>query len=145
MADMTVRFYSEVTIGGEKKTIEHTNSVAGLTQIYDQTLELTSTKCQVFAVAAAEAGASLADFTFMYLENLDSSTAIDFVIEHTSGTQVCWLKIPAGKFVVLWNRSLNADDDATAGSAPTFVNMDLIEAKTPSSTAKLRIVVADDT
>ena len=143
MADMTVRFYSEVTIGGEKKTIEHTNSVAGLTQIYDQTLELTSTKCQVFAVAAAEAGASLADFTFMYLENLDSSTAIDVGVQ--SGSQSYWVQIPAGKFIVLWNKSINTEDDGALGSAPSYTDMTKIEAKTPSSTAKLRIVVADDT
>ena len=147
MADVTYRFYSEATLGGEKKTIEHSGTVSGVTQVFDQMVPLTTTKQTVLTWNNSnEAGATLTDWTMLVLENLDDSDAIDIAFEDSADASHFWLSLPAGRFFVLWNRSTEINDGATATATPgTYGTLELIVARAATNTANLRIVAYDDT
>ena len=147
MADVTYTFTSEATLGGEKKTIDHSGTVSGVTQVYDQLIPLTTTTQTVLTYGAAEAGATLADWTMLVLENLSSTAAevINVSFSSTTHTENFVVPIPAGRFIVLWSRSFDADSSAAAGdiaSIASSVEKVLVEAA--SGTPNLRIVAYDD-
>tara|TARA_Y100000310_G_scaffold338880_1_gene429801 strand:+ start:1075 stop:1515 length:441 start_codon:yes stop_codon:yes gene_type:complete len=144
MADITNRLYVEATIEGTKNTVEHSNTVSSGTQVYDQSIPLTTTVVTVLTSGATdEAGGATSDIVEVVLENRDTSNVIDVALSDGSSQHI-WFQIPAGKFMVFWNRSFQADSDDAAVGTPTFVSWVTISARAAASTATLRIVAYDD-
>ena len=147
MADVTYKFTSEGTLAGEKKTIEHTGTVSGVTQVYDQLIPLTTTTQTVLSQATNEAGATMSDWTMLVMENLSSTASeiINVAFSSTTASDNFVVQIPASRFIVLWGRTFSATNDAAAGdigSPSTSIEKGLAEAA--SGTPNLRIVAYDD-
>lgn len=148
MADVTYRLYTEATLGGSMKTVEHSGTVAGATQVYDQVLPLTETKATVLTIASDEAGATLESWSFLLLENLSSTSGenINVAFTSTGDTEHFVIQIPPGRFFILWNPDFDADSSAVAGAIPDPASsINLVEAITEAGNPLLRIVAYDDT
>ena len=144
MADVTYTFTSEATLGGEKKTIDHSGTVSGVTQVYDQLIPLTTTKQTALTYGAAEAGATLAAWTMLVLENLSSTAAEVVEIAFSQASAVFWVEVPAGRIFVMWNRNASIDDDAAAGGTASMASITSVAVRSQSGTPNLRIVAYDD-
>lgn len=148
MADVTYTFTSEATLGGEKKTIEHSGTVSGVTQVYDQMIPLTTTTTTILSRSTTKAGATLADWTMLVLENLSSTDAeiINVAFSSTTHTENFVVQIPAGRFFIMWDRSFDADSTAAASDIATPASsVEKVLAEAASGTPNLRVVVYDDT
>jgi hypothetical protein len=148
LADVTYTFTSEATLGGEKKTIEHSGTVSGVTQVYDQMIPLTTTTTTILSRSTTKAGATLADWTMLVLENLSSTDAeiINVAFSSTTHTENFVVQIPAGRFFIMWDRSFDADSTAAASDIATPASsVEKVLAEAASGTPNLRVVVYDDT
>jgi len=147
LADVTYTFTSEATLGGEKKTIDHSGTVSSVTQVFDQMIPLTTTSTTVLSQGSTKAGATLADWTLLVLENLSSTDAeiINVAFSSTTHTENFVIQIPAGRFFVMWNRSFDADSTAAASDiASVASSVEKVLAEAASGTPDLRVVVYDD-
>ena len=146
MADVTYRHYCEATIGGAKKTVEHSGTVTGAVSVFDQVFPLSTTTATVLSIAADEAGGTLEDWSYLLLENLDSTIAINVAFSSTTDTENFTVQIPAGRFFVMWNRSFDADSTAAASDIATPASsIETVLAEAASGNPLLRVVAYDDT
>ena len=122
--------------------------MSGVTQVYDQMIPLTTTTTTILSRSTTKAGATLADWTMLVLENLSSTDAeiINVAFSSTTHTENFVVQIPAGRFFIMWDRSFDADSTAAASDIATPASsVEKVLAEAASGTPNLRVVVYDDT
>ena len=141
MADLTETYRATVTIQGQEYNIDHSRTIASLTQPVDQILTIPTSEVTVFTKGAAVAGAQLTDFEFLFLKNLDPTNNINLTIRQTGSADVVYFPLEPGAIFILSNPTFEAYGDGTAQT--TFVNIETIKAKAAAGTPQLRIVAFD--
>jgi len=107
MATLTYKVNATVTVGGKEHRIDFSQTKT-VTQLIDTVIKADTTDRTIFNVDSAETGATLADFTFGYIENLDATNFITVGVKQTGSADVYYQKVLAGDCFMIHSKDFSA-------------------------------------
>lgn len=139
MADLTNVLTTSVTIG----TTDYSFSVSETISLTDdnitqQVLSVPTSETDVATVGAIGPG-GLSDLKFMVISNRDGTNFVRVRVKDDAA-HAFDIKLLAGEFFVLHNRSINVS--ATAGAFAAFSNLDTIAVQADTATCDVEILTA---
>lgn len=139
MADLTNTNSSTVTINGTAYSIAVSETIS-LTDdnAVQQVVTVPTSETQIAGVGAVGAG-SLADVKFGIIVNRDGTNFIRLRLADTSG-HTADVKLLAGEYFVIHNRSLNVS--TTEGAFSSFSSIDTISAQADTASCDVEILLA---
>jgi len=94
----------------------------------------------LFTDGTAVAGATLTDFDYFYVENLEATNYMEIGLKQTGAADVAFFRLPAGKHFAIYSQSFQADGaDEAIGTANTIVD---ISGRFNTAAGLCRIIVA---
>jgi len=139
MADLTNTNSTTVTINGTAYSIAVSETIS-LTDdnAVQQVVTVPTSETQIAGVGAVGAG-SLADVKFGIIVNRDGTNFIRLRLADTSG-HTADVKLLAGEYFVIHNRSLNVS--TTEGAFSSFSSIDTISAQADTASCDVEILLA---
>lgn len=121
MATFTGRYQLRGNLGGKEHQV-NLSDTSSLTNLIDQVLTIGTAEVTLFTDAASVAGATLTSFSYLYLENQDSTNYVTIGVKNSGATHTAYFKIPAGKHFVLYSQSFEAAG-GSIGVAQTIITV----------------------
>jgi len=141
MATLTERYTAQVNLGGVDHVVSWSKT-ATVTNLIDQILSVGTTEVTLFSDGASVSGATLTDFTYVWIENRDAANYLEVGIKETGSADVAYFRILAGQMFLLKSPQFSAGGAGEAiGSAAAIVT---VTARFNTGAGLLRIVAGDD-
>jgi len=139
MADLITTNNADVTIGGTTYSLSVSETIT-LTDdnAVKQVVTVPTSETQIAGVGAVGNG-SLADVKFGVIVNRDGTNFVRLRLADTGGHTMD-VKLLAGEYFVLHNRSLNVS--TTEGAFASFSNIDTISAQADTASCDVELLLA---